>query len=313
VKSTLTAVRPVTQALAQGRRWMRREQVLGPLLVAPAFLYVAVLVGFPFLFALYLSLTDATTGNPYGSFVGLKNFVEVTQDPTFRRALRNTFVFTLSAQAAVIVLAKVLAMAVHAVRRGRGVLLFLLLLPWVAPVSLATIGWLWILHARFSVIDWVLWQVGLLPRHTNMFWLGRPDLAMLSVILVHVWRMLPFATVVLLAGLASLPQDVLDQAVVDGAGFWRRLFSVQIPLLLPVISVAVLFGTVFTFTDMAVVYVLTRGGPFDTTQVLSSLAFFKGIVGGNLSVGAAISLFLFPVLFATVVLMLQVARRAEVS
>jgi multiple sugar transport system permease protein len=292
---------------------MRREQVLGPLLVAPAFLYVVVLVGFPFLFALYLSLTDATTGNPYGSFVGLKNFVEVTQDPTFRRALRNTFVFTLSAQAAVIVLAKVLAMAVHAVRRGRGVLLFLLLLPWVAPVSLATIGWLWILHARFSVIDWVLWQVGLLPRHTNMFWLGRPDLAMLSVILVHVWRMLPFATVVLLAGLASLPQDVLDQAVVDGAGFWRRLFSVQIPLLLPVISVAVLFGTVFTFTDMAVVYVLTRGGPFDTTQVLSSLAFFKGIVGGNLSVGAAISLFLFPVLFATVVLMLQVARRAEVS
>ncbi len=313
MKSTLTAVRPVSAVLAQGRRWAGREQVLGPLLVAPAFLYVALLVGFPFLFALYLSLTDATTGNPYGAFVGVKNFVEVIQDPTFRRALRNTFVFTLSSQAAVVVLAKVLAMALHGVRRGRGVLLFLLLLPWVAPVSLATIGWLWILHARFSVIDWVLWQVGLLPRTTNMFWLGRPDLAMISVIVVHVWRMLPFATVVLLAGLASLPQDVLDQAVVDGAGFWRRLFSIQIPLLLPVISVAVLFGTVFTFTDMAVVYVLTRGGPFDTTQVLSSLAFFKGIVGGNLSVGAAISLFLFPVLFATVVLMLQVARRAEVA
>ncbi|MDR7405009.1 MAG: sugar ABC transporter permease, partial [Armatimonadota bacterium] len=233
--------------------------------------------------------------------------------PTFRRALRNTFVFTLSSQAAVVVLAKVLAMTLQGVRRGRGILLFLLLLPWVAPVSLATIGWLWILHARFSVIDWVLWQVGLLPPNTNMFWLGRPDLAMLSVVIVHVWRMLPFATVVLLAGLASLPQDVMDQAIVDGAGFWRRLFSVQIPLMLPVISVAVLFGTVFTFTDMAVVYVLTRGGPFDTTQVLSSLAFFKGIVGGNLSVGAAISLFLFPVLFATVVLILQVARRAEVA
>ena len=313
MKSTLATVRPVAEVLAQGRRWAGREHILGPLLVIPAFLYVAVLVGFPFLFALYLSLTDATTGNPYGSFIGLKNFQEIVQDPTFRRALRNTFVFTLSSQAVVIVLAKVLALALQGVRRGRGVLLFLLLLPWVAPVSLATIGWLWILHARFSVIDWVLWQVGVLPPTTNMFWLGRPDLAMLSVVVVHVWRMLPFATVVLLAGLASLPQDVLDQAIVDGAGFWRRLFSVQIPLLLPVISVAVLFGTVFTFTDMAVVYVLTRGGPFDTTQVLSSLAFFKGIVGGNLSVGAAISLFLFPVLFGTVVLMLQVARRAEVA
>ncbi|MDR7401610.1 MAG: sugar ABC transporter permease [Armatimonadota bacterium] len=313
MKSSLTVVRPVTDVLAQGRRWVSREQVLGPALVAPAFAYVALLVGFPFLFALYLSLTDATTGNPYGSFVGVKNFVEIVQDPTFRRALRNTFVFTLSSQAAVVVLAKVLAMTLQGVRRGRGILLFLLLLPWVAPVSLATIGWLWILHARFSVIDWVLWQVGLLPPNTNMFWLGRPDLAMLSVVIVHVWRMLPFATVVLLAGLASLPQDVMDQAIVDGAGFWRRLFSVQIPLMLPVISVAVLFGTVFTFTDMAVVYVLTRGGPFDTTQVLSSLAFFKGIVGGNLSVGAAISLFLFPVLFATVVLILQVARRAEVA
>jgi len=313
MRSATVGARPFGGVLSRGGRWVRRERVLGPLLVLPAFLYVALLVGLPFFYALYLSLTDATTGNPYGSFVGLRNFVEVVQTPVFRNALKNTFVFTLSAQLAVVILANILATALNADFRGKGFVLFLILLPWVAPVSLATIGWLWILHARFSILDWVMWQLGLLPRDTNMFWLGKPNLAMFSVVLVHVWRMLPFATVVLLAGLASLPRDLLDQAEVDGAGFWRKLFQVQIPLLVPILSVAVLFGTIFTFTDMAVVYVLTRGGPFDTTQVLSSLAFFKGIVGGNLSVGAAISLFLFPVLFAAAVLILRVARGAEVT
>ncbi|MDR7554958.1 MAG: sugar ABC transporter permease [Armatimonadota bacterium] len=313
MKSTVAATRPLARVVAHGRRWVGREAVVGPALVLPAFLYVGLLVGFPFLYAIYLSLTDATTGNPYGAFVGLQNYVEIVQDRVFRQALRNTFVFTITAQVAVIVLANVLARALHATQRGRGVVLFLVLLPWVAPVSLATIGWLWILHARFSIVDWMLRQVGLLPPHANMFWLGRPDLAMASVIVVHVWRMLPFATVVLLAGLSSLPRDLLDQALVDGAGFWRRLAHVQLPLLLPILVVAVLFGTIFTFTDMAVVYVLTRGGPFESTQVLSSLAFFKGIVGGNLSVGASISLFLFPVLFVTAVLMLRLARRAEVA
>ncbi|MDR5684254.1 MAG: sugar ABC transporter permease [Armatimonadota bacterium] len=313
MRSAAVGVRSVADALARGGRWARRERVLGPALILPAFLYVALLVGLPFLYALYLSMSDATTGNPYGSFIGLRNFVEVVETPVFQNAVRNTFVFTISAQLATVVLANVLARALNASFRGKGLVLFLILLPWVAPVSLATIGWLWILHARFSVIDWVLWQLSLLPHDTNMFWLGKPNLAMLSVVTVHVWRLLPFATVVLLAGLTSLPRDLLDQAEVDGAGFWRRLFQVELPLLLPITSVVVLFGTIFTFTDMAVVYVLTRGGPFDTTQVLSSLAFFKGIVGGNLSVGAAISLFLFPVLFIVAILVLRIARSAEVT
>jgi multiple sugar transport system permease protein len=144
-----------------------------------------------------------------------------------------------------------------------------------------------------------------------MYWLGKPYLAMISVITVHVWRMLPFATVVILAGLTSIPQEILDAADVDGAGFWRKLFQITLPLLLPIMSVAVLFGFIFTFTDMTVVYVLTRGGPYDSTQVLASLAFFKGIIGGNLSVGAAISLFLFPLLFVAAILILRFARRAE--
>jgi len=300
-------------ALSRGRTWFERDRVLAPVLLSPAVAYIVLLVGFPFLFALYLSWTDATTGNPFGRFIGLSNFALVFQDPVASRALRNTFVFTVAAQGTVMVLANILALALRKPFRGRGAVMFLLLLPWVAPVSLSTIGWLWILHARFSVLDWALRQVGLLPPGANMFWLGRPDLAFAAVVGVHVWRMLPFATVVLLAGHSAIPQDFLDQAEVDGANLWQKYRHVMLPLLAPVAVVALLFGTIFTFTDMTVVYVLTRGGPFDTTQVLASLAFFKGIVGGNLSVGATISLLLFPVLLVAAVFVLRAARRAEVS
>jgi multiple sugar transport system permease protein len=183
----------------------------------------------------------------------------------------------------------------------------------VAPISLGTIGWLWILDSIYSVINWTLQAVGLISPDNWPMWLGIPRLAMSSVITVHVWRLLPLATVILLAGLSSIPQDIHDAAAVDGAGFWRHLFQITVPLLLPIMTVAVLFGAVFTFTDMIVIYVLTRGGPYDTTQVLASLAFFTGIQGGDLAEGAAIALFLFPLLLAAAVVFLRIARRAEVT
>ncbi|MNM97319.1 Maltose transport system permease protein MalF [compost metagenome] len=153
----------------------------------------------------------------------------------------------------------------------------------------------------------------MLGPHGWPVWLGQPDLAMASVILVDVWRLLPLATVIILAGLSGIPQDIHDAAAMDGAGFWRHLFLINIPLVMPIMLVALLFGIVFTFTDMIIIYVLTRGGPYDTTQVLASLAFFTGIQGGDLAEGAAISLFLFPVLVAVVIVLLTVARRTEVT
>jgi multiple sugar transport system permease protein len=144
-------------------------------------------------------------------------------------------------------------------------------------------------------------------------WLGEPRLAMLSLILVHTWHMLPFATVILLAGWTSIPRDIPEAAEVDGAGFFRRLFQIEIPMMRPIMSVALLFGLIFTFTDMTVVYILTRGGPYDSTQVLPSLAFFTGILGGDLAQGAAISIFLVPLLVAVVWSLLRSAHRAEVA
>ncbi|MFQ5974276.1 MAG: carbohydrate ABC transporter permease, partial [Alphaproteobacteria bacterium] len=218
----------------------------------------------------------------------------------------------------VVVLAKALAIALLKDFRGKWLVRFLILLPWTAPIALGTLGWLWMLDSIFSPIDWTLRHLGLLGTSdavlgplSNLYWLGVPGLAMSSVILVHIWRMLPLATVILLAGLSSLPQDILDAAEVDGAGFWRRLFEITIPLLLPIMSIAVLFGVIFTFTDMTVVYVLTRGGPIHSTQVLASWAFFKGIEAGDLAQGAAIALFLFPVLAGVAIVVLKLARRTE--
>jgi multiple sugar transport system permease protein len=146
-----------------------------------------------------------------------------------------------------------------------------------------------------------------------MNFLGREWLAMASVTAVYVWRILPLATVILVAGLTSISNDLVDQARVDGATFWRILFRIKLPLILPIMAIALLFGLIFTFTDMTVVYVLTRGGPVYYTQVLPVWAFYKGIDGGSLAEGAAIALFLFPVLLAVAILMLRMARRREVA
>ncbi|MCK5656257.1 MAG: sugar ABC transporter permease [Syntrophobacteria bacterium] len=297
-----------------------RERVLAPLLIAPAILYIVVLVGAPFFLAIYYSLSDATTGSPSLHFVGLRNFRAVLQDPVFRLSLKNTFIFTLVSQVLVLVLAKILALALLKDFRGKWLVRFLILLPWTAPIALGTIGWMWLLDSIFSPIDWMLRYMGLLGvpdailgANSNLYWLGVPSLAMLSVILVHTWRLLPLATVILLAGLTAIPQEILDAAEVDGAGSWRRLFQIMIPMLLPIMTVAVLFGIVFTFTDITVVYLLTQGGPVHSTQVLASWAFFKGIEAGDLAQGAAVALFLFPAMAGVAALMLRFARRTEVT
>ena len=306
----------------QGRYWLDREQVLAPLLLLPAVVYIVLLVGIPLVLAVIYSLSDVTIGDQSIDFVGLRNFEDAIANATFRTALRNTFLFTIVSQAVVIVLANILALVLSADFHGKRLVRFLILLPWTTPIALGVLGWLWTLDNIYSPIDYILRQIGLLGvdsplgrgwTGTNALWLAYPDRAQFSVILVQVWRTLPLATVILLAGLTAIPQDIKDAANIDGAGFFRQLFSIRIPLLLPIMAVAILYGIVFTFTDMTVVYILTRGGPTDATQVLASWAYWKGIDGGSLGQGAAIATFLFPVLVAVAALMLRLARRTETT
>ena len=286
---------------------------LGAVMFLPAILYVLAVVGVPFVLAFIYSVGDVKIASVGYHFVGLANFRSVLQSPAFRRSLYDSVVFTVGTQIIVLVGSTILALALKEPFRGRGVVRFLILLPWVAPVSLGAIGWKWILDSLYSVINWVLIALHLVRPFEGPMWLGEPSLAMMSVIGVESWRLLPFSTVILLAGLTAIPRDIPEAAAVDGAGFWRTMFQITIPMMLPIVNVAVLFGIIFTFTDMTVVYILTRGGPYDTTQVLPSLAFFTGVLGGDLAEGAAISIFLVPLLVAVAYLMLRVAHRSEVA
>jgi multiple sugar transport system permease protein len=278
--------------------------------MSPAVIYILALVGFPFVLAIIYSFTNVTTGSPDLNFVGWETFRIVLADTVFREALWNTFLFAVITNLLVVVLATGLAELLTKDFKGKWVVRFLILLPWVAPVSLATITWLWTLDSIFSPIDWVLREVGLITE--NMFWLGRPGTAMASVIAVQTWRIVPLAAVIVMAGLMAIPPEINDAVAVDGARTWRKMFQVTIPLLAPIIAVAVLFGVILTISDMSVVFILTRGGPTNSTQVLSTWAFFKGIEGGALSQGAAVALFLLPVLVAITAVVLRLARRREV-
>ena len=300
-----------------GSRWRRTlesRRFLAPALIAPAVVFMALVVGVPFGWSIYLSLTDAVGGSLGGHWVGLHNFRAAWDDPNFRKALKNTLVFTLASQAIVLVGAAILSHYLIRDFRGKWFLRFLIILPWAAPVSLAVLGWLWIFDSLFSVLNWTLGHGLHLVSTTNPpQWLGRPNLALLAIIIVHAWRILPFAVVIFLAGLSSIPAEVDDAAQIDGATGIRKLLHVTLPLQLPIALVALLFGIVFTAADFTVVYVLTQGGPFNSTQVLTTWSFQVGINSGSLGEGAAISLYLFPLLAAVTITMLFFARRAQVS
>jgi multiple sugar transport system permease protein len=290
-----------------------QDPALGTAMFAPAALYILLLIGVPFFLAMYYAFSDARIGNTDLHFVGLENFRSILQSPSFRSAVKNSIVFTLASQIIVIICSTILSTALENKFRGRGVIRYLILLPWVAPIALGAIAWKWMLDSIYSVITWVLVWLHVFKPYGAPMWLGEPHLAMASVVLVHCWRLIPFSTVIMLAGQTAIPKEIPEAAAIDGAGFWRTLFQIKIPMMTSIISVAVLFGTIFTFTDMTVVYILTAGGPYDSTQTLPSLAFATGIQGSDLAAGAAISLFLVPVLVVIAYLMLCVAHRAEAT
>jgi len=289
-----------------------RPSVLGPLFVTPAILYVLALVGIPFLLALYYSVSAFTIYNQSYQFVGLRNYIQIFESDIFRTTLVNTFIFTIGSQIIGLVLGKFGALLLLRPFPGRKLVRALIVLPWAVPVALATVAWEWMFDSLYSVINWTMIALGLMDRSNAPNWLGTPHLAMLCVIIVNAWRFFPFAIVIFLAGITAVPQDVIDAATIDGAGFWRRNYQIIIPIIAPIVVVGLIFGTVFTFTDLSIVYLLTNGGPVNATQVLGNLGFQIGIQSGDVAHGAAVSLVMLPVLFILVVLMLRFIRRREI-
>jgi multiple sugar transport system permease protein len=290
---------------------LERPSVLGPVLVAPAILYILLLVGYPFVLAVYLSMTNtdvATTG--LGRFVGLDNFLALIRTDIFWTALRNTIMFTLVAAVFKGLLGTVLAFLLAENLPGTRLFRFIILLPWTIPIALSSITWKWMFDTQYSIINWIGRNVGLLQGSPN--WLGDQTLAIISIIAVNVWRGFPFSAIILLAGMTSISQEVLDAAKVDGAGPVTRLRKIIVPMIAPILFVGSLYDLVFTMTDMTVVYLLTVGGPANTTHVLASFAFLVGVQSGALGRGAAIALLLLPILLAIVFVTLRSLRRRDI-
>jgi multiple sugar transport system permease protein len=311
-------VEAVAAARPRGRRWgnvLERRGVLASVLISPAVGFITALVAGPLLLAIYLSFTNATAGSLRGKWIGLANFRRVWHNSAFQASVWHTFLFTVLSQLVVLVVAGFLAHALIRNFRGKWILRFLILLPWAAPLPLSLMGWTWIFDTTYSIINWTLQHLGLASQVSPPQWLAQPKLAMGSVIAVHAWRIIPFATVIFLAGIASIPREVDDAAAIDGATGLRKFWSVSLPLQLPIATVALLFGIVFTATDMAVVFVLTNGGPppSNSTEMITTYAYKTGIESGSLGEGAAISLFLLPVLAIVAIGMLIFARRTEVT
>src|ERR1700686_3497843 len=289
-------------------RLLEDERWLALVLLVPTLVLLGMFIAYPFVRGILLSVTNTRVGVP-GDFVGLANFYKIFNDGIFRTSVYNTFVYTGVTTGFKLALGLWLAMLLNRNFRGKAFTRAFILLPFIIPTVLSTFAWKWMFDPTFSVLNWLLFHAGII--HTRINWLGDPIMAMMSVIIVNVWRGVPFYAISLLAGLQTISPELHEAAAIDGARAWNRFRHVTWPLLLPVTLVIVLFSVVQTFADFQLVYVLTGGGPANATQLFATYAYQLGIGTGLLSQGAAISLAIFPILLLVVIVQLVYIRRTE--
>jgi len=284
----------------------QREAKLGYLLVLPAVVLILTLVAYPFVLAVYWSLTDKVVGRP-PHFVGLRNFIELFHSRIFLRTARNSFVYTFSAVSLKFILGMGMALVLNQRFRGRNLLRGLYLLPWIVPMAISGVAWIWMYDSVFGVINYLIKIARI--SDTGWPWLANSTLAMIAVIVANVWRGTPFFGISMLAGLQAIPTELYEAAEVDGAGKLSKFFNITMPQLRHIILIVTLFSTIWTFADFETVYVITRGGPANTTHLFATLSYQVGLVAGQLGKGTAISLFIFPVLLLMMFLELKYVRR----
>jgi len=286
-----------------------RQGVLAYVLLLPGLLILTAFIGWPFVTSLWLSVTDQSVSTSVVRFVGLENFTDELRSQIFLQTLRNTFVYTGVTVVFKLAFGLGLAVLMNQSFRLKNLARAALLLPWIVPTALSAIAWLWLFDATFSVFNWAIVRSGLADRGIN--WLGEGQWAMTSIIIANIWRGTPFFAISILAGLQTVDRELLDAAAVDGASLWQRFWRITIPLIRPVLLIVLLFSTVQTISDFQLVYVLTRGGPANSTHLLGTLAYDVAVRAGQLSQGAAISLYMFPVLIVCVVALLVYMRRSS--
>lgn len=271
------------------RRWLSRRATVAFLMCLPLILLIGGLVVYPALYAIYLAMLDKRMTH----FVGLANFAFLLRRSTFHLVIFQSCLFAISAVIAKALIGFILAHLMHAIPSGRQrIWRGLLLIPWVVPLALSTLGWWWLFDPSYSAFNWLLMQLGL----PTVPWLGATGWARFSMILVNTWYGSPFFMIMYLAALKSVPEQLFEAAAIDGAGWWGKLRYVTLPMMRNIISITVLFSLIVTFADFTIVRLLTAGGPRDTTHIFATYAFQVGIQSGDVPLGAATSLFMLPIL-----------------
>ncbi len=289
-------------------RTERREWLLAFILLCPALFMLGLFVAYPFVRGIWLSLLDSVIGRE-GDFVGVQNYVKLWHDSIFQRTAANTFIYTGVATILKLGLGMAVALMLNNLIGFKRILRASMLLPWIVPTVLSTLAWKWMFDPTFSIVNWILYHLAFIQIRVD--WLGGPVVAMVSVVLVNVWRGMPFFAITLLAGLQTISPDVHEAAAIDGANAWQRFWRVTWPLLMPVTMVVVLFSVIQTFADFQLVYILTGGGPANSTHLFATYAYQVGVATAKLGEGAAASLAMFPVLFLVVLFQLWYIRGSE--
>jgi multiple sugar transport system permease protein len=279
------------------QKLLNNRHFLGFAFMAPAGVLLLVFLTYPLGLGTWLGFTDTKVGRP-GVWVGLDNFIFLWGDEVTRLALFNTIFYTVVASIVKFALGLWLAILLNRNLPFKSFVRATVLLPFIVPTTLSALAFWWIYDAQFSVVSWTLMKLGII--NTYIDFLGEPWHARFSTIAANIWRGIPFVAICLLAGLQTISPSLYEAAALDGATPWQRFRYVTLPLLTPIIAVVMTFSVLFTFTDFQLIYVLTRGGPLNSTHLMATLSFQRAISGGSLGEGAAIATAMVPFLLAAI-------------
>ncbi|WP_250037255.1 ABC transporter permease [Paractinoplanes maris] len=306
---------PGPGSLTTTQRRLGRDWRLAALFLAPTAALVGVLVLVPIVRSIVTSTTERHGADSV--FVGLGNYLALAGDEQFRTGVVNSFVFTAYAEIFKVVLGLAAALLLHNRRRGRALLTGLLLIPWVVPTVVTAFSWRSLLDPIFGSVNALLTASGIGPLLASAHlvdswpagWLSDPSLAMPSVILVNVWKGVPFFTICFLAGLKAIPADQYEAATIDGASAWQRFTHVTLPGLRHVITVTVTLSSIWTFNNFDLVWLLTQGGPGDVTAPYVLVAYSKAILQLQYGAGAAVTLVMLPIIGGLVFFLVRLLRQ----
>lgn len=297
--------------LGQPRGWpslIEDRALLGVAFVSPAVLLLVIFLAYPLILGIWLGFTNTLVGQK-GEFIGLANYISLLQDKLFWKVTYFTFLYTIVAVLFKLILGFALAIILNRDFRTKGFVRAVVLLPWIIPTVLSAICFWWLFDTTFSAITWLLLEIGLISSRID--YLGDPTNARVCLIVANIWRGIPFFTIGLLAGLQTINPTLYEAASIDGAGGWHRFRHITLPLIIPLLAVVTTFSTIWTFADFQLIWVITKGGPANATHLYGTLSFQRAIVGGQFGEGAAISVFILPVLIICVMITYKYLRKED--